>query len=262
MTTTQIIPLEHKAARVLTTKQLAEFYGCETRTISDNFNRNTERFIEGKHFFLLKGEELRAFRSNPLLADYSPNTPSLYLWTEKGAMRHAKILSTDKAWDVFEELEDTYFRVQQARQALPQTQAELMLLAAQIINQHDQLLRQHEQRLVTVERQIAEVAQSTATLRPFRRYTGWQVMGKFTEACIVRDVGQQLTLTNAYSAYVAYSREMFEGTPMVGLQTFQGYMRQLGYRRVPEAKRVPFRQRTCILEYADCRLREEGEGAV
>ena len=35
--------------------------------------------------------------------------PSLYLWTKRGASRHAKILDTDKAWDVFDELEQSYF---------------------------------------------------------------------------------------------------------------------------------------------------------
>lgn len=110
--------LEHNATRVLTTKQLAEFYGTEPRTISDNFNRNQERFTEGKHFFVLQGEEKRNFINQTLIADGSVKAEKFYLWTEKGAARHAKILSTDKAWDIFEELEDTYFRVQEARVAL------------------------------------------------------------------------------------------------------------------------------------------------
>ena len=33
----------------------------------------------------------------------------LYLWTDRGAARHAKILDTDEAWEVYEELEDNYF---------------------------------------------------------------------------------------------------------------------------------------------------------
>ncbi|EPW0481128.1 ORF6N domain-containing protein, partial [Escherichia coli] len=31
------------------------------------------------------------------------------LWTERGAARHAKMLETDRAWEVFEKLEDCYF---------------------------------------------------------------------------------------------------------------------------------------------------------
>ncbi|EOV7311415.1 Rha family transcriptional regulator [Escherichia coli] len=37
------------------------------------------------------------------------NARSLILWTERGAARHAKMLETDQAWDVFERLEDCYF---------------------------------------------------------------------------------------------------------------------------------------------------------
>lgn len=37
------------------------------------------------------------------------NVRSLILWTERGAARHAKMLETDQAWDVFEKLEDCYF---------------------------------------------------------------------------------------------------------------------------------------------------------
>ena len=35
----------------------------------------------------------------------------LYLWTKRGCARHAKILTTEKAWQVFEEFEDAYVRV-------------------------------------------------------------------------------------------------------------------------------------------------------
>ncbi len=37
----------------------------------------------------------------------------LYLWTERGANRHCKILDTDKAWKQFDNLEETYFRVKE-----------------------------------------------------------------------------------------------------------------------------------------------------
>lgn len=37
------------------------------------------------------------------------NVRSLILWTERGAARHAKMLKTNQAWEVFEKLEDCYF---------------------------------------------------------------------------------------------------------------------------------------------------------
>ena len=41
---------EYDNVRVLTTQQLAESYGTSTETITKNFNRNKERYVEGKHY--------------------------------------------------------------------------------------------------------------------------------------------------------------------------------------------------------------------
>ena len=38
-----------------------------------------------------------------------------YLWTEKGALLHAKSLNTDKAWEVYDYLVDFYFRAKEKR---------------------------------------------------------------------------------------------------------------------------------------------------
>lgn len=41
------------------------------------------------------------------------NTNKLYLWTEKGTFLHAKSLNTDVAWEVYDRLVESYFRVRQ-----------------------------------------------------------------------------------------------------------------------------------------------------
>ena len=99
---------EYKDIRVLTTQQIADAYESNADTITKNFNRNRDRYIEGKHYICLKGDELRAFKANGQI-DLLPNVNTLYLWTEKGAFLHAKSLNTDKAWEVYDYLVDTYF---------------------------------------------------------------------------------------------------------------------------------------------------------
>lgn len=112
---------ELNGQRVLTTQQIAEGYGTKTRTIIDNFGNNKSRFMEGKHFFLLEGKELKDFKdSNENFGVVGNRAPKLYLWTEKGALLHAKSLGTDQAWDTYDILVDTYFKVQEV-QALPMT---------------------------------------------------------------------------------------------------------------------------------------------
>ena len=108
--------ITYKDQPVCTTLQLAQFYGCADRNLTDNYQRNADRFEEGKHFVKLDGEALRAFK-----AHYPANSgvvgeraPHLMLWTELGAARHAKMLTTEKAWEVFEEMEGAYFRAKAA----------------------------------------------------------------------------------------------------------------------------------------------------
>lgn len=97
---------EYKNIRVLTTQQIAEAYGTDTKVVSYNFNHNKDRYVDGKHYICLTGDELRAFRENH---DLPSNLNKIYLWTEKGAFLHAKSLNTDKAWEVYDRLVDEYF---------------------------------------------------------------------------------------------------------------------------------------------------------
>ena len=56
------------------------------RQSQKNFNNNKSRFCEGKHFFLLKGADLKDFKSNIQNLDtVGKFANQLYLWTEKGA---------------------------------------------------------------------------------------------------------------------------------------------------------------------------------
>jgi len=115
----QTVVTEYKSTPVMTTAQLAEFYGAQSRNITDNFSNNAERFEEGKHYFKVEGVELKGFKDytdNIGSVQISKNTRSLMLWTEKGAARHAKILDTEQAWNVFEQLEDSYFKAKELLQ--------------------------------------------------------------------------------------------------------------------------------------------------
>ena len=98
---------------VCTTEQLAEAYGADRMKLVKNFNNNKSRYQEGKHYVLLKDEELRHVKSNIQNLDIANNVNQLYLWTERGALLHAKSLNTDKAWEVYERLVDFYFNVKE-----------------------------------------------------------------------------------------------------------------------------------------------------
>ncbi|EIN7470402.1 ORF6N domain-containing protein [Escherichia coli] len=128
--------ITYKQIPVITTELLAHLYGTEAIRIRQNHHENKGRFIEEKHFFKLEGETLREFKHR-VAFNYSVkiarNVRSLILWTERGAARHAKMLETDRAWEVFEKLEDCYFSQGKTTQTEQQPQIQPQFTAEEII---------------------------------------------------------------------------------------------------------------------------------
>lgn len=107
-------PIVYKNKRILMTSQLAVSYETDEKRISENYNRNKDRYTEGKHYFFLEGEELKKFKkSSPQIAELLKFASSAYLWTEKGSWLHAKSLNTDKSWEAYEMLVDDYFTIKE-----------------------------------------------------------------------------------------------------------------------------------------------------
>jgi len=106
--------IEYSNQRILTTPQLAKLYGSDSKTISYNFIYNKGRYVEGKHHYELVGDTKKIFINDHLeIPDSLKNAKTLYLWTEKGALLHAKSLGTDEAWDMYEKLVDDYYRMKE-----------------------------------------------------------------------------------------------------------------------------------------------------
>jgi hypothetical protein len=107
----------YKNVRVVTTEVLAEMYEVKPQQILQNFNNNIERFDNETHYFKLTGEALKDFKELYISKHIdeieelgiSRRVSQMILWTERGARRHAKMLTSDRAWDVYEQMEDAYF---------------------------------------------------------------------------------------------------------------------------------------------------------
>ena len=93
-----------------------------------NYNRNQEWFVEGKHYFRIKGEELKKWRLTISLRDSQIGSKaryllislrgqktidmrgrSLILWTQRGVGQHARMINTPEAWTISDMLNDYYF---------------------------------------------------------------------------------------------------------------------------------------------------------
>jgi ORF6N domain len=124
----QLQPICQRGKRVLTTTQLAEAFGTEAKIINRNFQRNADRYVQGKHYFALFGEKLREFKGSRQFDDSLKFASILYLWTEKGAWLHAKSLNTEQAWDAYERLVDEYYSIKEDFIPLSKDQALVTVL--------------------------------------------------------------------------------------------------------------------------------------
>ncbi|HGC0631079.1 TPA: phage antirepressor KilAC domain-containing protein [Escherichia coli] len=144
----EIPVLEWLGVRVVTTETLARGYSTDEANIRKNLSRNSDRFEEGKHYYLLTGSKLKEFKRLVTISHLvSKYTSQVILWTERGAARMSKIVDTNEAWAFFEKLEDSYFRQKEQQPiAIPQTLPEALRLAAELAEQK-QLLEQKAHQL-------------------------------------------------------------------------------------------------------------------
>lgn len=127
--------IERENQRVMTTAVLAEEYDTTSQVITNNFNRNKDKYEEGKHYYCLEGQEKIDFINQTQIDLGLKNATKLYLWTRKGALLHAKSLNTDRAWEVYEILVDTYFEKQEVIK--PLSSIEIMELSIKAIKDVD-----------------------------------------------------------------------------------------------------------------------------
>nr|DAX37559.1 MAG TPA: hypothetical protein [Caudoviricetes sp.] len=157
----ELTVLEHNSIRVMTTKQLAEAYGCRAIHIQQNFKNNRERFGEGKHYFKLEGADLKAFKDSleNIESVVGSRAPSLILWTKQGAARHSKMLGTEQAWNVFDELEESYFNPM--RNMTPE---EFLLFSAQRMVEQAKAIKAANARIDKVDERLLDVESKQMTI--------------------------------------------------------------------------------------------------
>lgn len=178
--------IEYKNIRVLTTQQLAEAYDTSTDTITRNFNRNKDRYVEGKHYIALEGAEKNEFVDLGQFDRGLKNAKILYIWTEKGTFLHAKSLNTDKAWEVYGRLVDNYFHTRENQIDRTQLSPQLQLMNMLVENMSRQEIEQKRQseqlnRLEDNQRALTDTFQSTPDSESFQQWAN-KCLSKIAES--------------------------------------------------------------------------------
>lgn len=165
----QLQLIEHDKKRVLTTSQLAASFATNSKVIARNFQRNQERYAVGTHYYVLAGEELKAFKAARQGDVNLKYTSVLYLWTEQGAFLHAKSLNNEQAWQAYHMLNDQYYQLsQRIREGNVNSTSALPPAVAQVITQF-------ESRLIALETHMQQVTLHSGEQRRLRNAVGERV---------------------------------------------------------------------------------------
>ncbi|EOH66052.1 MULTISPECIES: ORF6N domain-containing protein [Enterococcus] len=189
--------IEFYNQRLLTTEQLAEFYEATPKNIRDNFQNNRNKFIEGKHYFRLEGDDLKAFKNDTEnIGIVGSRVNQLILYTKQGASRHSKMLGTDRAWDMFDELEENYFNPKQQIK-IPTTPRELIQLALAGNEETNQRVDEIEERLVDIEENKLITTEDKGTIDRAIRKKVYQIckeqyLGQNAKGMLYQDLGSSI----------------------------------------------------------------------
>lgn len=101
-------------------KTVAEIHGAKVGDVNASIKRNEKRFKDGIDIIDLKvainlvnSEILSQLGINQNAYNASKN---IYLLSERGYAKLIKIMDTDKAWDIYEELLDSYFHMREEKE--------------------------------------------------------------------------------------------------------------------------------------------------
>lgn len=140
---------EYNGQRVVTFKDIDMLHQRPDGTARRNFNENKTRFVLGEDFYVRNSYEAKS--------EFGITAPhGLILLTESGYLMLVKSFTDDLAWEVQRQLVNTYFRVKETMQ-YPKTPAELMLMAAQQLVEHEKKIKELEERTEAAHHRIDNI---------------------------------------------------------------------------------------------------------
>lgn len=130
--------------KCLTDKQIAEIHEVKNIHIRELINKNIKRFKEGVDYIDLKDidvndnnlELLKTLEYSKMQISKSNN---LYLLSERGYAKLVKIMDSDKAWEIHDELMDNYFIMRDIVNSEEQIKAMALLKAIEGNSTQDRL---------------------------------------------------------------------------------------------------------------------------
>ena len=145
---TEIRKIEYQGQQVVTFAMIDIVHGRVDGTARKRFNDNKERFTQGEDYITLdQASEIRTLGFTRPQGGYPA---SVVLVTKRGYLKIAKTLGDDKAWEVFDEMIERYFAVEQLASLAPEI--------VEQIRRSDGISRQLNHKVTTLGRTLDDLS--------------------------------------------------------------------------------------------------------
>lgn len=138
--------------KVVSAKTVAEIHGMEVKHVNELINNNIKRFKEGIDIIDVINDDNFKVVVNDLGLKGSNRTKNIYLLSERGYAKLIKIMDSDLAWEIHDQLMDEYFSMREEK-SKPVSQLDAIIAGLQATKELQEKMEVVEQ--VQVQQQQA-----------------------------------------------------------------------------------------------------------
>lgn len=144
--------------KVVLAKTIAEIHGMPVSEINRNINNNIKRFKDGVDIVDLKQMgDAHTFSSLGFTKAQWGNANNIYLLSERGYAKLIKIMDSDLAWDIHDQLMDEYFSMREEK-SKPVSQLDAIIAGLQAT-------KELQEKMVVVEQVQVQQQQAIQNIR-------------------------------------------------------------------------------------------------
>lgn len=143
--------------KVVSAKTVAEIHGMEVKHVNELINNNIKRFKEGIDIIDVINDDNFKVVVNDLGLKGSNRTKNIYLLSERGYAKLIKIMDSDLAWEIHDQLMDEYFSMREEK-SKPISQLDAIIAGLQAT-------KELQEKMVVVEQVQVQQQQAIENIR-------------------------------------------------------------------------------------------------
>lgn len=143
--------------KVVSAKTVAEIHGMEVKHVNELINNNIKRFKEGIDIIDVINDYNFKVVVNDLGLKGSNRTKNIYLLSERGYAKLIKIMDSDLAWEIHDQLMDEYFSMREEK-SKPVSQLDAIIAGLQAT-------KELQEKMVVVEQVQVQQQQAIENIR-------------------------------------------------------------------------------------------------